>query len=68
MNIEEEILNKLNQQGLEINEIHKSVEKTRKYILFMTIATLVTIVLPLIAAVIFLPMIIGQYTDLINSF
>lgn len=68
MNKEEEILNKINQQGVEINEIYKSVEKTRKYILFMSIATIITFVLPLIIALIFIPRIISQYTELLGAF
>jgi hypothetical protein len=60
--MEEEILKKLAVQDEKLNEIWKSVEKTRKYFLVSIIITIGTIVLPLIAAVALLPWMIKTMT------
>lgn len=49
----------LQQQALA--KIYKSVEKTRKYILWTTIGTLVTFVLPLIAIAVILPRLMSSF-------
>lgn len=49
----------LQQQALA--KIYKSVEKTRKYILWSVIGTLVTLVIPLIAVAIILPRVINTF-------
>lgn len=48
----------LQQQALA--KIYKSVEKTRKYILYSTIGTLVAFVLPLIIAAVLIPRILNM--------
>lgn len=53
--MEEELLKKLEEQDKKIDAIYVSVEKTRKYILWTVIGTLVTFVLPLIALVFAIP-------------
>ncbi|MCX6765671.1 MAG: hypothetical protein NT136_01785 [Candidatus Moranbacteria bacterium] len=50
-----EILKKFEEQERKLEEIHSSVEKTRKYFLWTLIITVVTIVLPLVALVFILP-------------
>ena len=60
--MEEEILKKLQEQDERLDKIFRSVEKTRKYFLWMLIATLVTFIAPFIILLIFLPQIIGVYS------
>jgi type IV secretory pathway component VirB8 len=50
-----------------IDEIYISVEKTRKYIFWTMIVTLVVFVLPLIALMFAIPSFLSNYTDMINT-
>lgn len=52
---EEKILSKIEQQEKKIDAIHKSVEQTRKILLFSAIATIVTFLLPFVALIIMIP-------------
>ena len=61
MNPQEEQLARLEQK---IDAIYTSTEKTRKYIKTMLIVTLITIVLPLILAVVFVPIVMSMFGDL----
>lgn len=61
--MEQDILEKLNQQEKRIEQIYASVEKTRKYFLWTLIITIVTIVLPLIALIIIIPIVLRTYTS-----
>ena len=53
--MEQEILNKLNEQEKKIDAIYVSVEKTRKYFQWTLIITVITIVLPIVALIILIP-------------
>lgn len=57
--MEQDILNKLEEQDKKIDAIYVSVEKTRKYFLWTLIITIVVIVLPLIAIMVLLPWFMG---------
>lgn len=57
--MEEELKSRLDAQEKKMDAIYKSVEKTRKYFLWTLIATLVAFVLPLLAAIIMVPMMLG---------
>jgi len=61
MNPQEEQLARVEQK---IDAMFVSVEKTRKYILTMLIATGVMVVLPLIIAAIILPMVMSSVTSM----
>jgi hypothetical protein len=50
-----------------LEQIYVSVEKTRKYFQWTLIATLIAFVLPLILALIAIPMMISSYTDLLSG-
>jgi len=65
--MENEILELIKKQDEKIDAIYKSVEKTRKYILIVTIATIVAFVLPLIGLLFVIPSFIGTYADLLGS-
>jgi len=53
--MEEELLKKLEEQDKKIDAIYVSVEKTRKYILWTVVSTVVLFVLPLIALALVIP-------------
>ena len=63
----EELVKQVLEQRILIDKIYISVEKTRKYFLWTMIATIVAFVLPLIVAIIILPMIMNSYTSLLSG-
>jgi hypothetical protein len=62
MNPEIEALSK------KIDEVYKSVEKTRKYFLIVLWVTIIAVILPLIGLVIAIPSFIASYTTALSSF
>lgn len=58
--MEEQILKKLDEQQIKIDAMYESVEKLRKYFLWTLIITVVTVILPVVAALIILPTIISN--------
>lgn len=65
--MENEILDLIKKQDEKIEAIYKSVEKTRKYILIVTIATIVAFVLPLIGIMFVVPSLINSYTEVLTG-
>jgi hypothetical protein len=63
----EELIKKIEDQQIKIDQIYQSVEKTRKYFLWTIIITVVVLVVPLIISVIFLPSMISTYTDTLSG-
>lgn len=61
--MEQEILQKLEEQQKKIDAMYASVEKLRKYFLWTLIITGVTFVLPLIAVAIILPWFVSTMTN-----
>ncbi|MBT3730355.1 hypothetical protein HON59_01885 [bacterium] len=59
--MENEIENKIKEQGEKIDAIYKSVEKTRKYFLVIIWITIIAVVLPLIAMIFILPSFLSSY-------
>lgn len=59
--MENEIENKLKEQGEKIDAIYKSVEKTRKYFLVIIWITVIAFVLPLIAMIFVVPSFMNSY-------
>jgi len=53
--MENDVSQKFEAQEKKLDEIYKSVEKTRKYFLWTLIVTVVTILLPLVALVFVIP-------------
>jgi len=60
--MEEEILQKIEEQGRKIDEVYRSVEKLRKYFLWTLIITAATILIPLIGILILIPRLISIYS------
>jgi hypothetical protein len=65
--METELKQLIEAQQKKIDEIYLSVEKTRKYFYWSMVATIAFFVLPLIAAVIILPIIVSKYTSMIGG-
>ncbi len=53
--MDQEILNKFEEQNKKLNDIYRSVEKTRKYFLWTLISGLVLFLLPLLGLLIVIP-------------
>jgi hypothetical protein len=64
--MEDEILNKFQDQDKKLDEIYKSVEKTRKYFLWTLIISVGAVVLPLIGLVFLIPWFLGVITSAYN--
>ncbi len=65
--MEQEITKKLSELEVKIDRIYRSVEKTRKYIVWKMIITFVLVVLPIIGLIFALPSFISSYTDTVKS-
>ena len=63
----EEILKKLEAQDKKIDAIYVSVEKTRKYILATIIVSVLVTIIPLLVALILLPLFISALDWNINT-
>jgi F0F1-type ATP synthase membrane subunit c/vacuolar-type H+-ATPase subunit K len=61
--VEQEIIKKIEEQGLKIDAIYKSVEKTRKYFLMIIWITVLAVALPMIGLVFAIPSFLGNYTS-----
>jgi DNA-directed RNA polymerase specialized sigma subunit len=62
----QEIIKKLEDQEKKIDEIYKSVEKTRKYFLAIIIISVVAFVLPLIGMIFAVPALLNSYTSVLG--
>ena len=61
---EQQILQKLKEIEEKLDEVHKSTERTRKYILTMLVISILVIVLPLIGFIFVIPQFLNLYSDL----
>ncbi|MEF3691995.1 MAG: hypothetical protein V3574_03000 [Candidatus Moraniibacteriota bacterium] len=61
--MEQEILKKLEAQDKKLDEIWKSVEKTRKYFIFTMVSSIVMVVLPLLALLIAIPFMLNAISS-----
>jgi len=65
--VENDTVKKLSELEAKIDAIYVSVEKTRKYILWTVIATVVVFVLPLVGLVFAIPMFMKNYVGNIDQ-
>jgi len=65
--MDKELNKKIEEQGLKIDAIYKSVEKTRKYFLMIIWITILGIVLPMIGLAFVLPSFMSNYIDTIGN-
>ena len=61
---EQQILQKLSELEKKLDNVYKSTERTRKYILWMFIISILVVVLPLIGLVFIIPQFLNLYSDL----
>jgi len=64
--MENELLKKIEAQEQKIDAIYKSVEKTRKYFLWVLIISVAVVVLPAIGLIFVIPNFLSQYTSVLN--
>ncbi len=60
--MDEDLKKKIEEQGLKIDAIYKSVEKTRKYFLIIVWVTVLGFVLPMIGLFFAIPSFLSIYT------
>jgi len=65
--MDEELQKRFDNQEKKIDEIYKSVEKTRKYFLMIIWITVLAVVLPAIGLVFVLPSFLSNYTSSLNG-
>jgi hypothetical protein len=61
--MEQELQKKIEEQGLKIDAIYKSVEKTRKYFLVTIWITVIAVVIPIIGLIIAIPLFMNTYIN-----
>ena len=66
--MEEEVLQKINDQQVKIDKIYKSMEQMRKFFLWMFILSVAFFVIPLIALIFILPPFIDNYLGALSGF
>ena len=59
----EDLQKRIEEQGVKIDAIYKSVEKTRKYFLTIIWITVIAVVLPIIGLVFAIPSFLNTYTS-----
>ena len=62
--METEILKKIEEQQIKIDQIYESVEKTRKYFQWAMIITIVLFVLPIVGLFFAIPTFLAQYSQI----
>lgn len=62
--MDQELQKKIDEQGLKIDAIYKSVEKTRKYFLMIIWVTIIAVIVPLVGLLFAIPKFIGIYSGL----
>ena len=67
MTDEEQILELLRAQQALLEKTHAAAEKTRKYILYTVLFTIITFLLPIIALAFILPSFIDTYTQSLSG-
>lgn len=65
--MEQELQKKIEEQGLKIDAIYKSVEKTRKYFLAIIWITVLAVVLPMIGLAFAIPSFLNIYSDTLGG-
>lgn len=63
----QELQKKIEEQGIKIDAIYKSVEKTRKYFLMIIWVTVIAVVLPLIGLAFAIPAFLNNYVGSLNG-
>ena len=64
--MEQDILKKLEEQDKKLEDIYRSVEKTRKYFLWTLLITLIFMVLPSIGLAYAIPKLMNTYSGILG--
>ena len=65
--MDQELNKKIEEQGLKIDAIYESVEKTRKYFLMIIWITVLAFVIPMIGLTFVLPSFLSNYTSSLSD-
>ena len=65
--MDQELKQKIEEQGVKIDAIYKSVEKTRKYFLIIIWVSVIAVVLPLIGLMFAIPSFLSNYTSTLSG-
>ncbi|HAS80937.1 MAG: hypothetical protein UR25_C0001G0037 [Candidatus Nomurabacteria bacterium GW2011_GWE1_32_28] len=65
--MDQELNKKIEEQGIKIDAIYKSVEKTRKYFLMIIWVTVLTLIIPVIGLFFVLPSFLSNYASSLDS-
>lgn len=65
--MDQELNKKIEEQGVKIDAIYKSVEKTRKYFLMIMWITVLAVVIPMVGLVFVIPSFLSNYTSTLND-
>jgi hypothetical protein len=65
--MDQELKQKIEEQGVKIDAIYKSVEKTRKYFLMIIWITVLAVVIPMIGLVFVIPSFLSNYTSTLGT-
>jgi hypothetical protein len=60
--MEQEILQKIEEQGRKIDEMYCSVEKLRKYFFWTMVITIAMIVIPIVGLIMVIPKLLNTYS------
>lgn len=65
--MEQELQKKIEEQGVKIDAIYKSVEQTRKYFKMIIWTTVIAFALPMIGLMFAIPSFLGSYGDSLSG-
>ncbi len=65
--MDEEVIKRIDEQGIKIELIYKSVEKTRKYFLLIIWISVIAFVVPLIGLIFVVPNFLDSYMGNLNG-
>ena len=62
--MDQDIVKRLDEQARKLDEIYRSVEKLRRYFLWILIITVVTVILPLVGLFFAIPQFLSIYSSM----
>jgi t-SNARE complex subunit (syntaxin) len=65
--MEQELQKKIEEQGVKIDAIYKSVEKTRKYFLIIIWVTVIAVIIPIIGLLFAIPAFMNNYVNVLGG-
>ena len=65
--MEQELQKRIEEQGVKIDAIYKSVEKTRKYFLIIIWVTVIAVIIPIIGLLFAIPTFMNNYVNVLGG-